>query len=407
MTSSKDENPFSIKYRTNLYHILEIFPEASEEEVKKAYRRLALQHHPDRQHGNEALFRTVNYAYEVLSDPPRRRTYDRHGSAGLQLYEMVQNEKGVDFLLNKGRLGMLMGAMGGWLALLLITPVMIAIKVAGLIQQSWMVCLMPLWICDAIFLIFLLTILPETYRNLQRGEVGQDGMPRNEAKMVLLLLFITFSLVLGQQLLIVTRLDGIIKWSSWLVLGPSWLVILASLTSRLGSISWNNNCRTIILVGQTCLFPWCCFLFVWLLNWRMQMAASISWTGVLIPIYLYLIGTLVSSILPGLSLTRSILYLIMLSLTLLQVLLINLRLEGVLAKWHMTFLPLYLVTTLAQIANLLFWILSYWGTRQSILASTTISNPVHEAHSPATILYHPGYVWANPQLRIEAPQLPL
>ena len=64
-----------------LYEVLEVSPEATLQDIKKAYRRLALQYHPDRnapENKEEATikFRQVSEAYEVLSDADRRRNYD-------------------------------------------------------------------------------------------------------------------------------------------------------------------------------------------------------------------------------------------------------------------------------------------------------------------------------------------
>lgn len=67
---------------TNLYELLESSPSASPEELKKAYRRLARQYHPDANPDDpaaEAKFKEISQAYEVLSDPERRSYYDRYG----------------------------------------------------------------------------------------------------------------------------------------------------------------------------------------------------------------------------------------------------------------------------------------------------------------------------------------
>src|SRR5438105_790614 len=68
----------------NYYDILGVSKEASEAEIKAAYRKLALEHHPDRGGGQtaETKFKKINEAYQVLSDPNRRAQYDRFGQAG-------------------------------------------------------------------------------------------------------------------------------------------------------------------------------------------------------------------------------------------------------------------------------------------------------------------------------------
>lgn len=64
------------------YKILGINRDASEEEVKKAFRKLAHVHHPDKSGGNEAKFKEASEAYAVLSDKKKRAQYDTFGSSG-------------------------------------------------------------------------------------------------------------------------------------------------------------------------------------------------------------------------------------------------------------------------------------------------------------------------------------
>jgi len=70
--------------KRDYYEILGVDRNASEEEIKRAFRRLAFQYHPDRNKNSDAeeRFKEINEAYQVLSDPERRAAYDRFGHAG-------------------------------------------------------------------------------------------------------------------------------------------------------------------------------------------------------------------------------------------------------------------------------------------------------------------------------------
>src|SRR5207248_9019721 len=71
--------------KRDYYEVLGVSRSASDDELKKAFRRLAKQYHPDanKDQGAEARFIEVNEAYEVLSDPQKRAGYDRYGHAGV------------------------------------------------------------------------------------------------------------------------------------------------------------------------------------------------------------------------------------------------------------------------------------------------------------------------------------
>lgn len=62
------------------YKILGIDKNASQDEVKKAFKKMAMQHHPDRQGGNEAKFKEINEAFQVLGDKDKRQRYDQFGA---------------------------------------------------------------------------------------------------------------------------------------------------------------------------------------------------------------------------------------------------------------------------------------------------------------------------------------
>src|SRR3989338_6844618 len=63
----------------NYYDILGISKSASQDEIKKAFRKLAHEHHPDKQNGNEAKFKEINEAYQALGNEEKRKQYDQFG----------------------------------------------------------------------------------------------------------------------------------------------------------------------------------------------------------------------------------------------------------------------------------------------------------------------------------------
>jgi molecular chaperone DnaJ len=76
------------------YQTLGVSPNASDEDIKKAYRQLALRYHPDRNPGDrqaETRIREINAAYEVIGDPESRRTYER-----LRFGAEVPQDEGLD-----------------------------------------------------------------------------------------------------------------------------------------------------------------------------------------------------------------------------------------------------------------------------------------------------------------------
>ncbi|KAI1497517.1 hypothetical protein F5X99DRAFT_396607 [Biscogniauxia marginata] len=102
----------------DLYELLGVDKSASASDIKKAYRKLALQHHPDKvpedqREESEAKFKTVTQAYEILRDDDKRAMYDKHGMAAFDPSRGGMGEEvDINDILSQ-MFGMGMGGMGG------------------------------------------------------------------------------------------------------------------------------------------------------------------------------------------------------------------------------------------------------------------------------------------------------
>uniref|UniRef100_N1QVD3 Chaperone protein dnaJ n=1 Tax=Aegilops tauschii TaxID=37682 RepID=N1QVD3_AEGTA len=74
----------------SFYDVLQVPKGASEDQIKRSYRKLALKYHPDKNPDNEEAtkrFAEINNAYEVLTDQEKRKIYDRYGEEGLKQFQ--------------------------------------------------------------------------------------------------------------------------------------------------------------------------------------------------------------------------------------------------------------------------------------------------------------------------------
>ena len=71
------------------YDVLQLPKNASPEQIKKQYRKMSLEHHPDRVNGNEEMFKKISEAYEHLSDDNNRRAYDQSLNPSMNLFDVI------------------------------------------------------------------------------------------------------------------------------------------------------------------------------------------------------------------------------------------------------------------------------------------------------------------------------
>ncbi len=108
--------------KRDYYEVLGVSKDASDDELKKAFRKAAVKHHPDKEGGDEAKFKEINEAYEVLKDKQKRQRYDQFGHAGVggasgggggNPFEGFGGGQGFEFNFGDGGLGDIFGQFFG------------------------------------------------------------------------------------------------------------------------------------------------------------------------------------------------------------------------------------------------------------------------------------------------------
>ncbi|KAG2215314.1 hypothetical protein INT46_005931 [Mucor plumbeus] len=135
----------------SLYLTLELTKSATPGEIKKAYRKLALRYHPDKNPNCEDQFRSVNHAYEILSDPQKRRIYDRYGAVGLNMADTMGSTMFLDPEVEAVVLAFFC-LVSIIIVSVLIWLIFICLRVDSTIQWPWSVVFIPLWLVNALIL---------------------------------------------------------------------------------------------------------------------------------------------------------------------------------------------------------------------------------------------------------------
>ncbi|CAI5703552.1 unnamed protein product [Peronospora effusa] len=212
------------------YDLMDIKSDATPEEIKKAYRRKALQLHPDKR-GNtpesQEEFTRMKQAYDVLSDPQKREVYDRVGEDGIKLMEdygnMSPEQMSVLLFRSMGALGARGKCFLIFLVLLLfafflLIPIFWCLRADSTISWNWAVVCIPLWIVDGIYYCCLGCVYASS-----NAAADQEEKTHEKPVLYKLYAFLKALLLLVLQVFLALKLNGDIRWTLIEVLIPYFI----------------------------------------------------------------------------------------------------------------------------------------------------------------------------------------
>ncbi|KAI8639222.1 hypothetical protein BD408DRAFT_421747 [Parasitella parasitica] len=286
----------------NLYETLGITKSATADEIKKAYRKLALRYHPDKNPNSTDKFKEISHAYEVLGDEHKRRVYDKYGELGLQMMDTVVSPL-FDPQVESMLCTILMSA-SLLFSLVIIFLAFLTVRIDNLVLWSWSVVWIPAWILNVfVFYCLVQYILKRTEKQenqeQENGETEEHAsrLKQHEQHLKIAkntILMVNFVLALLFQIFIVLRLDGKVMWAACQVFIPYFVYegirfcvdCIKALVGCLALVSLKELSRMPSFLFKQFWFSALRFCLFLLIPLRIDQIIQCSWGVVFIPLYL-------------------------------------------------------------------------------------------------------------------------
>ncbi|EPB92943.1 DnaJ like subfamily A member 2 [Mucor circinelloides 1006PhL] len=290
---------------TNLYETLGIPKSATADEIKKAYRKLALRYHPDKNPNSADQFKEISHAYEVLGDEQKRRVYDKYGELGLQMMDTV-----VSPLFDPQVESMLCTILMSISLLFSLTIIFLAfltVRIDELVLWPWSVVWTPAWILNVFAFYSIVQYMlkrkdkqddQENNDMNQRDKEGHANRLQQHNRHIKIaknsIFMLNFILALLFQIFIVIRLDGKVMWTACQVFIPYFVYegtqfcvnCIKALVGCLALSSLKESSRVPSFLFKQFWFSALRFCLFLLISLRIDQIIQCSWGIVFIPLYL-------------------------------------------------------------------------------------------------------------------------
>lgn len=304
----------------------------TQEEIKKAYKAKSLQMHPDKiaQRGDITTpqtlleFQKMKEAYDVLSDPIKRRYYDEFGEGGMKMAESAKemnlSQMLKNFQENKIDCALITFLVFIGFVLILCLPILFCLRADGDISLMWSIIWFPMWTIDLVLLIVVIIVMiMPCFRDLDPDvEQGRPSVMQEVLQGFYRAIQATLFILL--QVFVVLKVDGILTWS-WMEIFIPWFifdfaVVSENLISSFASVMPPNykdlsssvedpeemrlkrialdgayhdsllnrfNSRRYIVVSILRL------VFAFLLAYKLDNNSSMNWALVFLPVWIYFV----------------------------------------------------------------------------------------------------------------------